>query len=497
MRRSSARLRTGDRLPDWHSDYERIKADRTIHIKQAEIRGRIQRILGSKGASGSASREILHDDTQIVSIICPRKSHSYFLDIVRSAGATVREVEISADGSNRCLEPEEPTEAIEVDDAESVVSEDADERDRAVVVPLSTLQDMRRMTQKILLAKAEGLPDAGTEDASADLLGSLAELHGAIKKCIGESKPAADSQRAEQLDQKVQEMEAKLKDAFHPFEAMKKMPAGFGIIGIPKKQRAPNDSATDGEQQETDGGHDDGAEQQEQQDDLSVRLKELEGHPVLMFLPPPTVAPSDLRSENHIRFKDGAESSPAASQPLVAVDAVDELEEGIVLRPGIFFVPLHTMDAAGNFEPLAMKHFGSKPSGLRLYPAISASTTADKIHLLVCPVDVGSIFGNGAMDFAQILRLKCTVQYEITNTDRWTVDHMLGLSDLLDEYCGLKPGIAVFGPQHVRYPRMIVNYPDDEYAKVMQSTDDSHENKLLKLLLQAGRQSTDQLNASS
>lgn len=56
-----------------------------------------------------------------------RKSHSYFLDIVRSAGATVREVEISADGSNRCLEPEEPTEAIEVDDAESVVSEDADE----------------------------------------------------------------------------------------------------------------------------------------------------------------------------------------------------------------------------------------------------------------------------------------------------------------------------------------------------------------------------------
>lgn len=45
---------------------------------------------------------------------------------MRSAGAPVREVEISADGSYRCLEAQEP-ETIEVDDVETVHVENAEE----------------------------------------------------------------------------------------------------------------------------------------------------------------------------------------------------------------------------------------------------------------------------------------------------------------------------------------------------------------------------------
>ncbi|KAH7701801.1 Protein EPG-5, partial [Aphelenchoides avenae] len=330
-------------------------------------------------------------------------------------------------------------------------------RGRVVLVPLSTLRDLRRMAQKILSATAEALPDADTADTPADLLGSLAELHVAIKKCIAESKPAADSQRAEKLDQKVQEMEAKPKDAFDRFEALKKMPAGYGIIGIPKKPPAPNDSADNGGQQETGEGRDDGAEQQDQEDDLSKRLKELDGHRVVVLFPPSTATPATIDPGT----EDAAESSLAASRkryilkdefrnhvgPYVTesgqqvsekrwksnvkfvedyVNAFDELKEGSVLHPEIFFVPLHSMDAAGNFEPLTMKHFGSKPSGLRLYPAILSSTTIHTAELLVCPLDVCSIFGNEELDFAQMRRLKCTVPYQITEVDKWTIDHMFG-----------------------------------------------------------------------
>ncbi|KAH7713136.1 hypothetical protein AAVH_19535 [Aphelenchoides avenae] len=349
----------------------------------------------ARGSAPSGSR-IAHSPT------CLGGSRS---NIVRSAGATVREVEISADGSYRCLEqPQEPkAEAIEVDDVDADEVEDAEERDRRVVVPLSTLQDMRRMTQKILLATAEGPLDADKADTSADLRGSLAELHVATKKCLAGSKPAADLQRAEQLDQKVQELEAKLKDAFDPFEVLKKMLAGFRIIGIPKKQPAPNDPADDGDQQETGGSPDAGAEQQEQQNDLSKRLKELDEHPVVVLFPPST-----LTSATDSGAGDAAERAPAASR------------KRLILQEEF------------------RSHVG---------PYVTKSK---------------SIFGNEELDFAQIRRFKCTIPYQITDVDRWTIN---------PSQAGQLPG--------------------------RRSADDSHENKILKLLLQAGRQPTDEQNVGA
>lgn len=49
------------------------------------------------------------------------------MDIVGYAGASVREVEISADGSHRCLEPPQEQDVIDLDDVEDDVVEVADD----------------------------------------------------------------------------------------------------------------------------------------------------------------------------------------------------------------------------------------------------------------------------------------------------------------------------------------------------------------------------------